>query len=342
MKLPQTERLPSGSIRVRVQIDGRRISRTFATEKDALAFAATLKAGKTQAGASTTLTRAIDDYIDSRRNILSPSTIRGYRTIQRNRFQTMMPRQLSGISDSQWTRAVNQEARLCSAKTLKNSWLFICSVLRDSGHQPPKVSLPQVIVNERPFLEPEEIPIFVSAVHGTSVEIPALLALSSMRCSEILALSWDNVDLKNDVIHVSGAVVPDEHHKMIEKKENKNSASRRTIPIFLPELRAALQTGGDGHIVAMTAQTIRSGVNRICADNHLPEVGIHGLRHSFASLCYHLNIPEKTVMQIGGWSDDTTMRRIYTHLAQRDVEKNIGSLKDFFCKNGHENGHKNG
>lgn len=73
-------------------------------------------------------------------------------------------------------------------------------------------------------------------------------------------------------------------------------------------------------------------MNRICADNQLPEVGIHGLRHSFASLCYHLNVPEKAVMQIGGWANDATMRRIYTHLAQRDMEKNIRSLKDFFAE----------
>jgi integrase len=42
---------------------------------------------------------------------------------------------------------------------------------------------------------------------------------------------------------------------------------------------------------------------------------MHGLRHSFASLSYFLGIPEAETMRLGGWSDPSVMRKIYTHLA---------------------------
>ena len=55
------------------------------------------------------------------------------------------------------------------------------------------------------------------------------------------------------------------------------------------------------------------------------------VRHSFASLCYHLRVPEQIAMEIGGWSDAGTMRRIYTHIAQSDFERYRGELAAYFA-----------
>ena len=35
-------------------------------------------------------------------------------------------------------------------------------------------------------------------------------------------------------------------------------------------------------------------------------------------------------MQVGGWSDYLTVRKIYTHLAQRDMLKSQKAMSDFF------------
>jgi Site-specific recombinase XerD len=53
-----------------------------------------------------------------------------------------------------------------------------------------------------------------------------------------------------------------------------------------------------------------------CKALDLPLVGIHGLRHSFASYMYALGVSAKIAMEIGGWSDDRTMVKIYTHVSQ--------------------------
>lgn len=64
--------------------------------------------------------------------------------------------------------------------------------------------------------------------------------------------------------------------------------------------------------------------------NSLPEVGVQGLRHSFASLAYHLKLSEQETMQLGGWSDYKTMRKIYTHLAKVDRLKAENKITSFF------------
>lgn len=82
----------------------------------------------------------------------------------------------------------------------------------------------------------------------------------------------------------------------------------------------------------MTSNGIYKHINRICAKNGLPEVGIHGLRHSFASLAYKLDMPEKIAMQIGGWANDQTMRKIYTHLAQEQIADHSQAFVGFFAQ----------
>ena len=71
-------------------------------------------------------------------------------------------------------------------------------------------------------------------------------------------------------------------------------------------------------------------INKLCEKNGLPQVGVHGLRHSFASLAYHLGWSELTTMREGGWSNPDTVHRIYTHLAAQDANADIDRMKKFY------------
>ena len=86
--IPTPKQLPSGSWRIQLLIDGRRISVTEDTESACIARAMAIREEMLQPedkSAKPTLTSAIDRYIEARENILSPSTIRGYRNIQKSR-----------------------------------------------------------------------------------------------------------------------------------------------------------------------------------------------------------------------------------------------------------------
>ena len=273
-----------------------------------------------------TLSGAIDKYTAARSNTLSPSTLAGYATIQRTRYKSVMDKPLREIKD--WQNVCNEEAALCSAKTLKNAWLFIASVLREQGYDVPKVKLPQIVQKDKAFLEPEQIPIFLASIKGLKCEVPALLALHGLRRSEIWA--EPDVDLKAEIIKVRGAVVTDKNNKLVPKPTNKNATSRRDIPILIPRLIEAIKEQGEALMPPQTPNEAYKQIIRICIKAGLPNIGIHDLRHSFASLAYHLRVPEAYVMQIGGWSDIGTMRKIYTHLAQKDALKSNADIRNFF------------
>lgn len=336
MKIPTPRQLPSGAWNVRIQLDGQIHSITRPTEKACLAEAMAVKA-RTKKAASPdrrTLSAAIDAYIDARANVLSPATVRGYRTIQRTRFQCAMSRRIQDISQQQWQRFINQESRLCSAKTLKNAWGFVSSVITEATGEKVTVRLPQVVQEDKPFLAPDQIPIFLDAIRGGSCEPAILLGLSGLRRSEILAIRWSDIDLKAGCIHVRGSAVPEEGGKLVYRKENKNTSSRRTVPFLLPRLRELTEASDRTTDYAVTCHpsSIWRAVNAACQNAGLPEIGVHGLRRSFASLCYHLGLSEEVTMRAGGWSDIYTMRKIYTQVSEHDYIAQAQRITEFFSK----------
>lgn len=323
MKIPKAQKMSSGNYFIRMRLGGQEITVTRPTEKEAIRAAELLKAehrnGKRleAAGERPTLRVAIDRYIDARSNVLSPATIRGYRIIQKNRFQAVMDEKIDRVHS--WQSVINSEARQCSAKTLKNAFLFVRSVLKENGIDTGNVQLPQVLLAPREFLDPDQINVFLKAVEGKDCEMAALLALHSLRRSELLALEKSSVDLKKGTITVKGAVVPDEHNQYIKKKTNKNASSARTVPIMIPRLAELVKAAPDGQLVKTHPECIGRQINRTCEEACLPRVGVHGLRHSFASLAYHIGLSEKETMEIGGWADQTTMHKIYTHISRQDM-----------------------
>lgn len=337
VKLPAVTQLPSGKFRVRIMIDGTSHSIVKDTPEQCIAEYIALKHGVMEATKAPpkkkckTLSTAVDEYIASREGKRSPATIYGYKKDKRNTFQSAMGYNVYTTTDAQWQAAIDDEKRLGrSNKYIKNAWSLMAASIEATTGKRPDVMLFPPESNERQWLDHEQIDAFVKAVKGQPVEIAALLCLSSLRRSEVLALKWINVDLKKNVIYVHGAKVRGENG-LEEKKQNKTDKSRRTVPI-IPPLREALESAprNGEYVVTMSQVTMLRHVNRICAENGLPEVGLHGLRHSFASLAYHLQIPEMIAAQIGGWKDLGTMHKIYTHIAEADIARRSQDFCNYF------------
>ena len=236
------------------------------------------------------------------------------------------------IDSVDWKKVVASEQ--CSPKTLRNAWGLVSAAMRNVGIAPPVLALPEIVTEEHPFLQPEQIPVFQKAIEGSPVELAALLGLHSLRRSEIYDLTMNDIDIDNGTIRVKGAAVLDKSGKLVHKKENKNKTSTRTVPIMMPRLTELLTElkaeEKDGYLVDYYSNRVYKLVNAACKKNNLPEIGCHGLRHSFVSLAYHLGWDELTTMRIAGYSDFNTMRRIYTHLAESDKNRNIDKMAQFF------------
>lgn len=335
IKVPAPKQLPSGTWFGRITVSGQRVSISASSEAEYYAKARAAKAGLIEVAKSNptlTVGQAIDTFINDNANILSPSTIKGYLSYRRCRFQSIMDQDVSSVK---WQAALNVEYGMgISSKTLANAWRLITGAMKFHGLTPPKVTLPKVQKSDRPWLDYEQITVFLNLIRDKDCELPALLALHSLRRSELMDLELDNIDFKKEFIHIRGASVYDKNGKFIHKDENKNVTSRRDVPFIIPRLKELLFQCEPGKLIKVKPNTPYKQINRVCEENDLPLVGIHGLRHSFASLAYHLGWSEATTMAVGGWSDSKVVHEIYTHLANQDKNKDVERMREYYVMSG--------
>lgn len=329
LAVPKPVQQASGRWRAQLMQDGKRISISAETEQEYYIKARAIKAGmieEKKAAPKMTVGKAIDEYIESKDNLLSPATIKGYKSIRKNRFQKLMDRDIrSGIN---WQKAINDEAGGgIGAKSVRNAWSLIEAAVLAQGVDLPAVTLPRKVKAERPWLDYEQIEVFLNAIKGKKCELACLLALHSLRMSEILALKHDS--LKDGIIRVRGAVVINDAGEYVYKEENKTARSRRDVPVMIPRL-AEIWPAGDPQIQKHAA--INEMVGTICEKAGLPKITMHSLRHSFASLAWHLKWDMMTTCRVGGWSTPATVQGIYTHLAGQDLNESISRMKEFYAK----------
>lgn len=331
MRTPTAVMLKSGSWRCQVCVNGTRIQFVCETKEEAekKALLAKLSADTvkdTVVMEKITVGDAITRYIDQRANVLSPSTIKSYRSMRKYRFQDVMDRPIT--DNINWQLVINDEADEVTAKTVKNAWGLVSAVLEEYGISAGKIRLPQVIKKEHLFLEPDQIKELIKAIEGHKYEIGYLLCLHGLRRSEMLAV--EKKDVSNGYIHVNGSIVYDDNGVLVQKETNKNVSSKRNVPVIIPRLQELADASDDGILCPYPPSTIGDPLDTVCKHAGLPIIRLHGLRHSFVSLCYHLGISELQCMEFGGYSDINVMRKIYTHLASADRKAAENKLKDFF------------
>lgn len=332
IKVPEPTQLPSGNWTIYLRAEKQSV--TESTKELCIAKAKAIRAGfleQQKKLPTLTWTSAIDRYISDRSESLSPETIRGYRIIQRNRFQDVLPCSMS--IPVNWQNEINKALSQYADKTVINSWGLMTAIMKANGLQVPDVLFPTDKSDEREFLDPQQIICFCDAIKGDSCEIAMLLGLHSLRMSEIKALRMpENFDLDKGLIFVSGAVVRDENNKSVFKDRNKTKASRRPIPIMIPRLHELLlkKKNDCGIVVTQLPSTINKHIHKISEKYKLPSITAHCLRHSFASLGYHLRLSEFEVMDMGGWSNNEIVHSIYLHLAQRDRLKAENKMARFY------------
>lgn len=345
VSLPKARQLPSGNWRI--YLEREKHSVTAPTIEDCVYQAAAYRQQWEKDEAAglhippppvTTLDSVIKAYIASRKSIRSPSTIDGYENILRNRFKKYMPLDVNTIDFQQM---INDELGPVSAKTVRNAWGLVRSSLVHSKivFEPP--AMPRTIKPEKNWLDYVQINNFLAAVYESPYELAALLALHSLRKSELLGLRFSDYDRVKQIIHVRGALLATANG-YVYSSLNKTDTSSRDIPVIIPRLASLLDNiynnyssqashlNEDSYLVNVPRNNLHKAINKICREAGLPEVGVHGLRHSFASLAYHLGWKQKSTMAIGGWHNSKVLDEIYTHNA--DLQADIKTMQDFFVQ----------
>ena len=314
-----------------VTIDGERVYISGKTESEYYSRVAAARAGLLEikkAPPKESLGSVIDKYLRDHKNLISPSTYNGYLSYRKTRFASYMDKNVHTI---EWQKMLNEEAAKFSPKTVCNAWNLVTLSLSYAGIEAPDVKLPKKRKTERKWLDYQQIEVFLDAIKDKPYEIGALLALHGLRRSELLHLTAEDIDPDKGIIHVRGASVVGEGNKLVDKDDNKNLTSTRIVHIVIPRL-AELVRGKEGRLITTNPTTLYGSINYQCEKHGLPEVGVHGLRHSFISLCFHLNWDMQTVMREGGYSNPQIVNEVYRHLASQDADADVQRMVEFYTE----------
>ncbi len=209
----------------------------------------------------------------------------------------------------------------------------------------------------------KEQQIFIKAIKGHEYEMLFLTAINTgMRQGELLALTWNDVDLINNTISVNKTakyIAPvDEDGRgkgEMTVQTPKTMSSIRTIPmpVFLRDklkqykieqskkrLRLANMYNNKSLVFCNTegkyldSSRIRKVYKKILIDNDLKVRKFHDLRHTFATRLFELGESPKKVQTILGHSNISTTLDIYTHVLEDTKESISSKLNDLYISMG--------
>lgn len=336
------KKLPSGSWRCQVyshteeipQKDGsikkKRIYRSFtcstpgpAGKRKCEQMAASWAADKeTASRCSITFGTALDEYIRSRENVLSPRTIMDYKCTRKNYVSSLMAIPIDRITQEDVQRAINLEAVHLSPKTIRNVHGLISAVL---GVYRPEfalnTSLPKKKKVELYIPSDQDVRKLIGAVEGTDMELPVLLAaFGPMRRGEICALHAE--DVNGSWVHVHRNMVCTEDGDWVEKSPKSYAGDRH---IKFPDFVTDKLEGHSGRIVSLTPDQITNKFRYVLREAGLPHFRFHDLRHYSASVQHAIGIPDAYIMQRGGWGSDGVLKAVYRH-AMEDREAKMDRI----------------
>ncbi len=342
--MAKAKKLPSGSWRVNQFIgrddNGKQIFKSFTapTKKEAEYLAAEYALKVKKPPAERTLGEAIDDYIKSKSNLLSPTTLQGYRVIRRNDFKSLMDIPVKNIDNNVLQAAVNQEACHKSPKSVINAYGLISSALKKAvPYYRFDVTLPSKYKKRKELLEPQ---IVMQLVYGTEIELPVLLAMwLSLRMSEVLGIK-KSTDIKDGYLTINQVkVYADGKYIVKEIGKTYDSKRRLQLPPYILSLIDAVPDNQE-YLVTLSGQAIYKRFTRLVERNGLGHMTFHDLRHINASVMAMLGIPDKYAMERGGWSTDEVLKNTYQHTFSKERQAVDMKIDAYFEGCLHESLHK--
>ena len=313
------EKLPSGSYRIRQQYKGKRytvITDYKPTQKEATQLIAAEFDKATYKHTHMTVKTAAETYIGTKEAVLSPSTVKGYRSYLRNLPEWLCDMLLSDLDSISVQKFVSEFSCTHDAKYVRNVYGFLTAVL---GMFCPNtrisVSLPQKSPSEPYIPTDSDVKRILEQAKNTEYEIPIILACYGLRRSEICALDAEDVD--RDTIRIHKAKVQGSDNQWIVKQYTKNSSSTRTIVV---PAEVAQYISDHNYAFNGYPNSITDWLYNTEKKLGISSFSIHKLRHYFCSKMSSLGIDEATILDIGGWKTDYVMKRIYRHSMMKEEQ----------------------
>jgi len=296
--------------------------------------------------------RKVGDYLDYWLQYLAPNKVRkttliGYEATVRNHIKPVIgDKTLLGLSPADVQAMINRHmknggsARL--AQIIRNvlSAALHAAVNRQILHRNVArlVDVPQDVHKERGFWSPEECGKFLDSIKDHRFyPIFEIYFTFGMRRGEALGLRWCDVDFEEKVIHVRQQVVQMGKHIFIAEPKTENSKrklpllphigelllkQRRKEPKAWPEALIFHSSTGTPYQPNNVFRYFKKKIREL----GLPEISIHDIRHTVATMMKDNDVPVKDAQMTLGHASPTTTMQHYQHSSLDKKNKALSAI----------------
>lgn len=337
-----------GSFQVRARIDG--VARSFsgATKTEALRKMrdAQKRADDHLPVISERLTVAdyFESWLKGKSATLAPESIRRYRGRLDKVAAHIGKVKLAKLQPSDLRDAYAKLGAEVSATTVQLVHGVVHTAMKDAEREglaarnvASLVTPPRRSTKEYRSLRPDDAKALLAAAKGEPLEAFWTLAVTTgLRLGELQALKWADVDLDRRRLQVRRTLAVDGKpvFSATSTKKNHNrtvwlaQAAVDALEAHRERQERQRQDGGDAwteHGLVFTVGTGNplDGRNlrgrqfpKLLAKAKLPDMRIHDLRHSAASMLLADGVPVKVVSEMLGHADVSTTLRIYAHVLE--------------------------
>lgn len=348
-----------------------RYNKTFhGTEKEAdkalARFYIECEDGKTKRESSTTVSNMCNEVMASLAITLKKSTIKGYEVCKSRIDKSIGHRKAIKLTPKNVQGWINNMVNSgLSPKTINNTYSFLrmCyetyakwGIIYVSPCQ--HIKLPKKDTKEAKYYTAEEVNSLLSALSKVGQEYinlkTAILIqlFSGLRKSEILGLNWSDVDIDSGIIKVcrsrheaKGGVIYEDTPK--SEKSNRYVTLPKEVVTELKALKthqleqklklANKYINSPAVIQNELGGPLRPGYlyewfKEFVKNNNLAWIGLHGLRHTHASMLSYMGTNAVQVSARLGHSQLSTTLNIYTHLFNNQDKTLADDLSARFLK----------
>jgi integrase len=343
------QRLPSGSYRTQIVINGRRISLTAKTWAEVTRLRRDLldqvDRGLDVNTLATPFGAYLQSWLESSSASLRPSTLTHYHSLA---AKYVLPLPMAGIplkdlKPDHLQRLYNDLAAQGAGAATRSKLHALLHVCLNQAMRAGLIARNPADVVISPRLEQPEMSVYdeaqvsrlLAAAQGSRIEALIRLALSTgMRQMELLGLLWSDLDAPNQLLHIRRQLSRQPPVNFIPLKTRN---ARRDIPLGARTLQALAAHAQRQNLERSFAGSrwvdtgliftntlggpfhFRNLVERyyypLLESAGLPPIRFHDLRHTAASLMLGpLNIPLMVVSRILGHSRPSITLNVYGHL----------------------------
>lgn len=307
-----------------------------------------------------TINEWADEWLSTYKNNLSYYTIRRYRSIVNVHVKpTIGTLKLSQVKLSHIQKIINnlEDYSISSIKKVRDAihQMYVAAIANELAIKDPTIGL--VLSNkeqkEKNAISDNDIKRINDFYQKTNCGVFVMTLLySGMRRGEIAALTWNDIDFDNNIIHIDKAVVFKNNQPTISTPKTKNSI--RDVPL-LDNLKTILLEYKKEYVLKYgknyeKKNVFLNGLGNPHSENSINKMwrkflkdyndyyesevkfGMHQCRHTFCTMLYNADVDIKTAQAVLGHSDISVTLRIYTHLGEKQKKLSIDKLNNYISQ----------